>query len=507
MSDYISEILYEKVKASKFVSISTDESKDVDDQSQLILTFKFMNCLQVIETFGHVFNIPNKTGETIFKTIHEYLITFNLHENLISVATDGGSAMVGKNFGFIAYFKKFKPKCVFFHCLAHRLMIGLTDVIEEDKDIKLLCTVIYNLTTYFKGSQNRIKLFNEFQIKNDEDNYPLHLTKPYDIRWISNFTSNTKILETYDSIINSLNFLKNNDTVALGLFITMKKFETIILLGGFTDVLAIIAHLTETLQKSDILISKINVYIRAAIQNIKNMFILDNFEGFWSSQIKEQVLLKKSYKGIDVDFDDVNIVIQNFNIKMVKISDLIIENLNSRFIEDLDLRAFDMFDFNKILYDKNIPKNFGLELLKDMIDYFNYELKFKYHLDTANTIKEYSIMKERLKELFNNNMSDNVASDVLFYLKANESEFPNLINIIDYMNCLLITSVECERLFSFMNLIKTKIRNRMESDLLNYLMMTKSNWKIVETDRVKFICKCIDYWNNVKKRYFYKKPK
>ncbi len=139
---------------------------------------KFIDNSKVIETFCHIFAIPNKTGETMFKTICDYLTKYDLHERIISCATDGGTSMIGKNIGFSAYFKKFKPKCVFFHCLAHRLMIGLTDVIAENLNINVLSSSVYNLTTFIKGSQNRIKLFEYYQ----HDYDPLKLTKPYDIR-------------------------------------------------------------------------------------------------------------------------------------------------------------------------------------------------------------------------------------------------------------------------------------------------------------------------------------
>ena len=70
------------------------------------------------------------------------------------------------------------------------------------------------------------------------------------------------------------------------------------------------------------------------------------------------------------------------------------------------------------------------------------------------------------------------------------------------MQCLIVTTVSCERLFSVMNLIKTKQRNLLENRLLNSLLMISENWQFITPNREEFITLIIDHWNREKVRYF-----
>jgi hypothetical protein len=60
------------------------------------------------------------------------------------------------------------------------------------------------------------------------------------------------------------------------------------------------------------------------------------------------------------------------------------------------------------------------------------------------------------------------------FLISDEPNF-ELCQIVELFMVVVLSSVECERLFSAMNLTKDKMRTRMLSDLLNDLMMIKLN--------------------------------
>lgn len=63
----------------------------------------------------------NTKGESIFKVLsdffHEKSITFT---NIVSVATDGAPAMVGRYRGFINHLKRMIPGVTAIHCVTHR---------------------------------------------------------------------------------------------------------------------------------------------------------------------------------------------------------------------------------------------------------------------------------------------------------------------------------------------------------------------------------------------------
>lgn len=61
--------------------------------------------------------IADTTGESIFNIVKEKNIPL---KNIISIATDGAPAMVGRHRGFIAILKKEIPDILAIHCVIHR---------------------------------------------------------------------------------------------------------------------------------------------------------------------------------------------------------------------------------------------------------------------------------------------------------------------------------------------------------------------------------------------------
>jgi hypothetical protein len=65
-------------------------------------------------------------------------------------------------------------------------------------------------------------------------------------------------------------------------------------------------------------------------------------------------------------------------------------------------------------------------------------------------------------------------SDVVLYAHQEEQEYASLTRLLDICATFQASSADCERGFSLMNAIKTKSRNRLESDHLEMLMRIKS---------------------------------
>ena len=55
--------------------------------------------------------------------------------------------MVGRNQGFAHYFKLVFKRCVFVHCIAHRLILGLSSLKDDDEEIWILSS--FNLFPMF----------------------------------------------------------------------------------------------------------------------------------------------------------------------------------------------------------------------------------------------------------------------------------------------------------------------------------------------------------------------
>ncbi|CAH1992701.1 unnamed protein product [Acanthoscelides obtectus] len=65
--------------------------------------------------------ITDTKGESIFHVLKDYFIEKAISlSNIISVATDGAPAMVGRYRGFISYLKQNVPGVLAIHCVIHR---------------------------------------------------------------------------------------------------------------------------------------------------------------------------------------------------------------------------------------------------------------------------------------------------------------------------------------------------------------------------------------------------
>lgn len=71
------------------------------------------------------------------------------------------------------------------------------------------------------------------------------------------------------------------------------------------------------------------------------------------------------------DPDTLEDIMSRYNVNFYEIKTEIINNLNAKFLQDLDLNAFTMFGFNKIVFG-NISNDFEEDKLKYMVDYFNF---------------------------------------------------------------------------------------------------------------------------------------
>lgn len=101
-------------------------------------------------------------------------------------------------------------------------------------------------------------------------------------------------------------------------------------------------------------------------------------------------------------------------------------------------------------------------------------LQNKAQIDFVQTDQEFRTLKKYFK--------DNVITDpVEFWRKVAKAEtgdgelmFPQLTKLVQFIFSLPHSSAACERIFSQVNLNKTKIRNRLETDTLEGILHSKS---------------------------------
>ena len=86
--------------------------------------------------FVDLVELNGQTGEAIEKAILDCLYSFGfndqyLQDHMIGFASDGASVMTGKEKGVATRLVRKFPKLLTWHCLNHRLELGVADAVDE----------------------------------------------------------------------------------------------------------------------------------------------------------------------------------------------------------------------------------------------------------------------------------------------------------------------------------------------------------------------------------------
>jgi hypothetical protein len=119
-------------------------------------------------------------GKSIFYILENYFKQKGIPlDNIMSVATDGAPAMVGRYRRLISYLKKAVPNVVAVHCVIHRQHMVAKNFID-----RLHCSLQYVITAINKIRSNALddRLFRKLCDENDEDFNRLLLHT--EVRWL-----------------------------------------------------------------------------------------------------------------------------------------------------------------------------------------------------------------------------------------------------------------------------------------------------------------------------------
>ncbi|XP_029654261.1 protein ZBED8-like [Octopus sinensis] len=119
MAENLEKQLVEKLKVSKF-SLQIDET--TINNSALLLTYvRYIDAMAIHEEMLFIKKLIDTRSDTIYAAVYDYLYDNGIPlSNLLQIATDGASAMTGKQNGFVAKLKKVAPHILAIHCIIHR---------------------------------------------------------------------------------------------------------------------------------------------------------------------------------------------------------------------------------------------------------------------------------------------------------------------------------------------------------------------------------------------------
>lgn len=181
MSSDIESFLCNHLQKTHF-SIQLDESTLPSNEALLLAYVRFIVEEEIHEELLFARTLETDTkGESIFNVLSNFFTEKSIpFTNIISVATDGAPAMVGRYRGFISHLKRIIPGLTAIHCVIHRQHLVAKHL--SDRLNQSLHFVIKAVNKIRSNALNT-RLFAQLCDENDEDFQRLLLHT--EVRWLS----------------------------------------------------------------------------------------------------------------------------------------------------------------------------------------------------------------------------------------------------------------------------------------------------------------------------------
>lgn len=191
-------------------SLIIDESTDRSAMKHLCLVVRYYKDRKVIDCFFGLIPLVAGDATTLYSKITSFLLENQIpyKSNLIGFAADGANVMMGRNNSVAALFSKDIKDLFIMKCICHSFHLCASYACEKlPRSLENLVRDIYN---YFANSPKRTAEFKEFQTF---CNVKMHkILHPCQTRWLSVHAAIKRVLEQYIALkLFFVDAVTNND--------------------------------------------------------------------------------------------------------------------------------------------------------------------------------------------------------------------------------------------------------------------------------------------------------
>lgn len=444
-------VSYLKTSQSKF-SILVDESTSVSHKQSMIVYIKLLFNEEPVTYFLALCELTDTSATSLYHTLFDFLksIGFSdvlLQEQLIGFCSDGASNMIGHFRGLATLMARDYPLLSTFHCMAHRLELAIKNAVADVNCMSHfsdLIDSIYRVYSVSPKSQREIDAVAESLSVE-----LLKVRKIFDLRWIfSSFTALRALWRNLPALYKHFSLCSTDParntkerSKFSGLEKKIKSWLILAQLALLKDCARVLKQLSLYFQKDLSNVIECKEYIDTAKEKLHAMKVING-------KTLAKFLLSSSRtgacKGIALNKNESDE--ETFSRQRAQFCQALFDNLLQRF------PSCQLLSAAQVLRKESLPKD-QLEraLFGDSeIAYLGKAIGFTKEM-CCEALQEYSIWKKTgvIKSKLN--------------------------SLIITLECLPISTAACERGFSAMNLIHTKIRNRLDTSSVERILMIKIN--------------------------------
>lgn len=511
--------------------LEIDGSQDVTFQEQLSFVLRYVNDKhEVAEHTIKFLKATDTSGKAIFKLLETSLNDFGFSfDNLVGYSFDGASNM---RFTLDYYIKNSNINCMYTWCFSHRYNLVMKTAIKGTPLITSILDHAENTARVFRGSHNRMDVWIDVVKSIPNYNSQKRLKLIGNTRWSSKQEAVHSIIDKEINlyvVIKALLRLLNVDSLTGDTLIITGhvlngwlNYENVVATFILNDIFNLLMPTTKFLQNNGLDIVRALESVRSAHRK------LDLFDLNISIQ-EAQEFIKTTNSLLENDSEiallDIKCcialptkeVIQQITEKLTETFETFIRALQSeaekRILNDIDETDSiyqEMFDLDpqrvlnnpsvklcKLCAVNNITNELATNELKELasefLSYKNSE-SFLYNwqlvendsdddedtlrivIDTESEAQETSADLGCVKSVSTKNGKCSCFECILKYIYTAEDrkeKYKNISKIYKYVLTLPSTQVKCERDFSRMKLLKTRLRtNLSETSLENFLLIS-----------------------------------
>jgi len=493
------------------IAVMADETSDIGHHEQLSVVFRYFDIKtnRPIETFITLIRMLSVDAESIFNALNDVITCqFKLDwKNVVAVCFDGAATMAGNINGVQAKCKNKNKNILHVHCYAHCLNLTLMDAVcanakysEVNKCVFDFLGTVQFIYSFIEGSPIRHAVFERFAKL--EGAKVQTLKSMSQTRWacraeaINAVKNNYKALISTLKEINSKYFIPEARAKCRGLLQQLNTFEFIYCLNLMQPILQLILKVSSSLQASNLeLFSAVSLVhalrsslnsLRNSPQEIQSIFI--NTEQMCKENNIEIPTVKNrkvSKKRDDLQCSTSQHIFltksEEMKVNVVfPLLDVLLSGIDDRFKQETSDLITVIGQLINLELNCNSP--------------YIYILNNLLNIQTQDLFVEIKLLKS-IEDTPEGTSSDNIYKWLDWLaIEGRSDTFKTFYSCLTYFVVIPVTSCGCERSFSKMSIVKTKLRSTMTQERLNALLFLFIEQEYVSNINVESV---IDDFKNV----------
>ncbi|KAG8451639.1 hypothetical protein GDO86_003726 [Hymenochirus boettgeri] len=480
MGGKVVDTIVKELDDAKYFSVIVDSTPDLSHIDQLTIIIRYVNKDVPVERFLGFVPIHSHTGEHLESTLLTVLADKKIDiQHCRGQSYDNASNMSGKYNGLQARIRNLNPLADYVPCSAHSLNLVGTCAAECCLNAVSFFNFLEKIYTFFSGSTHRWEILKN-QLNKASGNLSLkHLSST---RWAARSDATKALRRGFPQVNEALDELRisgNQASVrheASALSDHLNKFETVIMLVVWGNILDRLHATSKSLQSTQICLNEVVILYRSLIDYVQKM--RDSFDT-WEAEAKEltsdQVYSaeKKRERKSKTFHDDPKTAEQRFTPR-----------------EKFIFGTFNVIIDSLLVHLRK--RNEAYELLNKRFEILNNEPPL--------SLEDLRISADNLKQHYQNDLEDTFTEEFIQFSSLTSQEslkspmamlqfiithdlqqtFPNVETMLRVFLCMPVANASGERSFSCLKRIKNERRTTMGQDRLSALSLLA-----VESDLVR----------------------